>query len=140
MTKLEAAQEELEHAQEALNAATEQYRRAIVLLMDALDESFQVSPPRAGQESPASATIEQYRRTVAKLLTALANSGGYMVHVAQPASASPDSIAISEEEQAALVKSLRGRYADRHNTVDEFLRLKHEDAARENSIGGGPSQ
>jgi exonuclease VII small subunit len=140
MTKLEAAQEELEHAQEALNAATEQYRRAIVRLMDALDESFQVAPPRAGQERLASATIEQYRRTVAKLLTALANSARYVVHIGPPASALPTSIGIPEEERAALVRSLRGRYADRHNTVDEFLRQKHEDAARENSVTGGASQ
>jgi hypothetical protein len=140
MTKLEAAQEELEHAQEALNAATEQYRRALVRLMDALDESFRVPPPNAGREIPAAATIEQFRRTIAKLLSALANSGPCILNIARPTSASLSSIAIAEEERAALVRSLRGRYADRHNTVDEFLRQKHEDVARENSVGGGPSQ
>ena len=140
MTKLEAAQEELEHAQDALNAATEQYRRAILLLIDALDEALQVPPPTAGRETLASATIEQYRRPLENLLIALAKSGGYPVHIAQPTSALPTPIAITEEERAALVKSLRGRYADQHNIVDEFLREKHEDAARENNVAGDLSQ
>jgi hypothetical protein len=140
MTKLEAAQVRLQQAQEALNIAAEQYRGALTLLIDALDESTREPPQKKGHKTASRDLVWQQRKALETLLSAIANSKICLI-LGQPAIPSVDPIEITDEEKRiALINSLPGKYGNYHSTVEEFLRQRYKDAERENDVRGNLAQ
>jgi hypothetical protein len=135
MTKLEVAQGELKRAQEALNTASEQYRRAIILFLDALGEDTLDLPEGTANKDVWRDLVRQ-RQVMAEVLSSLANSR-YCLAVVNESDTLPDTPSnMVDEERIALINSLPDRYGRYHSSVSEFLRQKREDAERENEVRG----